>query len=94
MFPRVTSCRVAVAVAHRHQQHRKLFTVRLNIMFSGGEVVVTRDNHEEVYVLLRDVFIAARRELEKSVHRRGGGGRLHAERQTEQSLLTLETNNE
>jgi len=76
--PRLTSCRVVVAAPHHHHQHRKLFTVRLNIMLPGGEVVVTRDNHEDVYVLLRDAFVAARRELEKSVHHPENGAGLHA----------------
>ena len=76
--PRLTSCRVVVAAPHNHQQHRKLYTVRLNIMLPGGEVVVTRDNHEDVYVLLRDAFVAARRELEKSVRHQASGAGLHA----------------
>ena len=59
--PRLAACRVAVTVPHRREQYRRLFTVRLNIMFPHGEVVVTRDNHEDVNVLLRDAFVAVRR---------------------------------
>ncbi len=70
--PWLTACRVVVTAPHRHQQHRRLFTVRLNIMFPGGEVVVTRDNHEDVNVLLRDAFVAVRRELEKYSRRNNG----------------------
>lgn len=73
LCPRLTSCRVVVAAPHHHQQHRRQFTVRLNIMVPGGEVVVTRNNHEDVYVILRDAFVAARRELQKSMHRLDGG---------------------
>jgi ribosomal subunit interface protein len=78
--PRLTSCRVVVAAPHHHQQHRRQFTVRLNIMLPGGEVVVTRNNHEDVYVILRDAFVAARRELQKSMHRLDGGAKLHRQR--------------
>lgn len=77
--PRLTSCRVVVAAPHHHQLHRKQFTVRLNILFPGGEVVVTRNNHEDVYVILRDAFVAARRELEKATHRHDGELRLRHE---------------
>ena len=69
--PRLTACRVVVTAPHRHQQHRRLFTVRLNITFPGGEVVVTRDNHEDVNVLLRDAFVAVRRELDRCALRNG-----------------------
>ena len=69
MFPRMTACRVTISAPHHHQLHRRLFTVRLNIVIPGGEVVVTRNNHEDVYVVLRDAFLTARRELEGQVHR-------------------------
>ena len=77
MFPRLTSCRVTAAAPHHHEQRRRLFTLRVNIMFPGGEVVVTRGEHEDVYVLLRDAFIAVRRELEKSIGRREGDTEPH-----------------
>jgi putative sigma-54 modulation protein len=73
--PRLTACRVVVTASHRREQHRRLFTVRLNIMFPGGEVVVTRDNHEDVNVLLRDAFVAVRRELEEYARRHNGAVR-------------------
>jgi ribosome-associated translation inhibitor RaiA len=74
MFPRLTACRVVISAPHHHQPHRRLFTVRLNIAIPGSEVVVTRNNHEDVYVLLRDAFLAARRELESVARRRHDRG--------------------
>ena len=69
--PRLSACRVAVTVPYPNQQNRKLFTVRLKIMFPGGEVVVTRDHHEDINVLLRDAFVAVRRELGRCSSRNG-----------------------
>ena len=69
--PRLTACRVAVTAPYPNQQNRRRFTVRLNIMFPGGEVVVTRDHHEDVNVLLRDAFVTVRRELDRCVWRNG-----------------------
>jgi ribosome-associated translation inhibitor RaiA len=69
LFPRLMATRVVVSAPHHHQLRRRLFTVRLNILIPGGEVVVTRNNHEDVYVVLRDAFLAARRELEAHAHR-------------------------
>ena len=80
IHPRLIACRVVVSAPHCHQQRRRLFTVRLNVMLPGGEVVVTRNNHEDVYVVLRDAFVAARRELEKVTRHEGGGAKLHESR--------------
>lgn len=79
LFPRVTACRVVISAPHHHQQRRQ-FSVRLNITLPGNEVVVTRDDHEDVYVLLRDAFLAARRELETVTRRHDRDGVTHAER--------------
>ena len=40
------------------------FNVRVDIGVPGSEIVVNRDQHEDVYVALRDAFDAARRQLE------------------------------
>ncbi|MBI2226404.1 MAG: HPF/RaiA family ribosome-associated protein [Betaproteobacteria bacterium] len=69
--PRLAACRVAVTAPYPNQQNRRLFTVRLNIMFPGGEVVVTRDHHEDINVLLRDAFVTVRRELDRCSLRNG-----------------------
>ena len=77
MFPRLTGCHVIVSEPHRHQQHPRLFAVTVNIAFPGGEVVVARDDREDVYVSLRDAFAAAERDLEKSLGRRHARGEPH-----------------
>ncbi len=73
-FPRLTSCRVVVSAPHHHHQQGEMFAVRLNAAFPGGEAVVGHHQHEDVYVALRDAFVAARRELEKSLQRFKGAG--------------------
>jgi ribosomal subunit interface protein len=69
-YPRLTACHVVVSEPHRHQQRHRLLTFTMKIAYPGGEVVVTRDDNEDVYVLLRDAFAAAERELEKSLGQR------------------------
>jgi ribosomal subunit interface protein len=93
-YPRLTACRVIVSEPHHHQQRRRLFTVRLNIAFPGGEVVVTRDNSEDIYVLLRDAFAAAERELEKSTGRRNGRAEPHHDLHPERPAIALESDHE
>jgi ribosomal subunit interface protein len=63
-FEPIMSCRVVVELPHQHKNQGKLFNVRLDIGVPGSEIVVNRDEHEDVYVALRDAFDAARRQLE------------------------------
>ena len=77
LYPRLTGCHVVVSEPHRHQQRHRLLAVGITIGFPGGEVAVTRDDNEDVYVLLRDAFDAAGRELEKATGRRKGRAAPH-----------------
>ncbi len=67
---RITSCRVVVDSPHRHQHQGKVFNVKVQLALPGEDVVVDmerpqRDGHEDVYVVLRDAFDAAKRQLQQ-----------------------------
>ncbi len=67
---RIQSCRVVVDSPHRHHHQGKVFNVKVQLSLPGGDVVVDmerpdRDGHEDVYVVLRDAFDAARRQLQQ-----------------------------
>jgi ribosome-associated translation inhibitor RaiA len=76
-FPRLTGCHIVVSEPHRHRQNPRSFAISLKIAFPGGEVVVTRDDRHDVYVLVRDAFAAAERDLEKALGRRAARGEPH-----------------
>ena len=66
---RIQGCKVVVDSPHRHQHQGKVFNVKVQLALPGGDVVVDmerpdRDGHEDVYVVLRDAFDAARRQLQ------------------------------
>lgn len=66
---RILGCRVVVDSPHRHQHQGKVFNVKVQLTMPGEDVVVDmerpdRDGHEDVYVVLRDAFDAARRQLQ------------------------------
>jgi len=63
-FDPIMSCRVVVEMPHQHKHQGKSFNVRIDIGVPGSEIVVNRDNHEDIYVALRDGFDAARRQLQ------------------------------
>lgn len=73
VHPRLTTIRATVAAPHHHHRQGNLYTVKLDVTFPGGEILVNRDHAEDVYVALRDAFLAARRQLVASA-RRGQGG--------------------
>ncbi len=67
-YDRIISCRVVVQAPHLHHHQGKLFSVRIDVTVPHGELVVSRDHHddhshEDVYVALRDSFNAAERQI-------------------------------
>lgn len=82
---RITGCHVVIAQPHRHHREGRLYSVRVDLVVPGGEIVVNRDHHldhahEDVYVAVRDAFLAARRRLEDHVRRMRGVEKAHAPR--------------
>jgi cold shock CspA family protein len=76
---------VVIAQPHRHHRQGRLYSVRVDLVVPGGEIVVNREHprdhaHEDVFVALRDAFRAAERRLEDHVRRLRGGEKTHAER--------------
>ena len=67
---RIQNCRVVVDSPHRHHHQGKVFNVKVQLALPGEDVVVDmerpdRMGHEDVYVVLRDAFDAARRQLQQ-----------------------------
>ncbi|MFM9059707.1 MAG: cold shock domain-containing protein [Planctomycetaceae bacterium] len=82
---RITGCHVVIAQPHRHHREGRLYSVRVDLVVPGGEIVVNRDQHldhahEDVFVALRDAFNAARRRLEDHVRHLRGVGKVHRPR--------------
>lgn len=80
---RITSCRVVVSAPHRHHHQGNLYTIRVHMMLPGGaEVTVDRNPsakhaHEDPYVVVRDAFMAARRQLQDRARKQQGKVKIH-----------------
>jgi ribosome-associated translation inhibitor RaiA len=77
VFDRIVSCHVSIGAPHQHQRQGHLFEVHVDISVPGAYLVVDRspvedESHADVHVAVRDAFRAAKRQLEKYVHRRHG----------------------
>ncbi|MBI5164946.1 MAG: ribosome-associated translation inhibitor RaiA [Magnetospirillum sp.] len=71
IYPRLTSCRVAVEAPHRQHRKGNLWEVRIELGVPGGVLAVSREPHHprenyaspDVYTAMRDAFDAAERRL-------------------------------
>jgi cold shock CspA family protein len=82
VWDRITGCHVVISQPHRHHHRGRLYSVRVDLVVPGAEIVVTRDEHldhahEDVFVALRDAFLAARRRLDAHVRRLRGCEKTH-----------------
>ena len=62
-YNKIIACRVMVETPHRHKNHGIHYNVSIDISVPGGDVVVKKEHHEDVYVAIRDAFDSARRQL-------------------------------
>ena len=84
-YDRITGCHVVIAQPHRHHREGRLYSVRVDLVVPGSEIVVNRNHpadhaHEDVYVALRDSFDAARRRLEDHARHLRGAVKRHPPR--------------
>jgi ribosomal subunit interface protein len=72
VFDRIMGCRVLVEAPHRHHNKGVLYNVSVDVTVPGNELVVKREQHEDLYVAIRDAFDAARRQLKDYSERKRG----------------------
>ncbi len=75
MYDRITRCEVLIETPHRHHRQGREYHVRVRLTVPGGELVASHDPgpdgaREDVYVALRDAFLAIRRQLEDHLRTR------------------------
>ena len=63
-YDQIMRCRVLVEAPHRRHHKGVLFNTRIDITVPGGEIVIKREPHEDLYVSIGDAFRAARRQVE------------------------------
>lgn len=76
----IMSCRVAVDLLQKHKTQGRPVGVRIDLSLPGHELVVTRVQHEDAYVALRDAFDGMKRQLQDVVRKRQGLVKHHAEK--------------
>jgi cold shock CspA family protein len=83
VYDRITRCEVTIGQPHHRHRKGNAFSVTIRLTVPGGEVVSSHDPgpdgaHEDVYVALRDAFLASRRQLEDHVRKLRRETKVHA----------------
>jgi cold shock CspA family protein/ribosome-associated translation inhibitor RaiA len=78
----IMRCHVIVEPLSHHAHQGSLYDFHIDITLPGEEIAIRRARpadhaHEDPYVALRDVFLAARRKLEDYERRRRGAVKAH-----------------
>ena len=71
----IVGCHVVLSQPHRHPRRGRLWSVRVDVVVPGVDIIVNRSHcrdhaHEDAFVALRDAFDAARRRLKEHVRER------------------------
>jgi ribosome-associated translation inhibitor RaiA len=80
IWDRVTSCRVALELPHRHKRHGKHFLAKIELVVPGKVLTVARDpaeheNSEDAYAAVNEAFATMNRRLIDWQRRRRMGTR-------------------
>lgn len=67
--PHLMRCHVTVGQPHRHRQQGNVFRVRLALHVPGEEIVIDREEHQDVYAAVNEAFDTARQRLEEAASR-------------------------
>lgn len=78
-YPHMMSCRVTVEMPGKHKHQGKDFGIRIDITVPGTEIVVNKEHGEDIYVVLRDAFDAAKRQLEDYARKQRGDVKAHTQ---------------
>jgi ribosomal subunit interface protein len=71
------SCRVALELSAKHKHHGRQFSAHIVLKVRGGEIDVSRQQHEDAHIALRDAFLAAQRQLDEHVRAARGEVKAH-----------------
>lgn len=76
IYDQIMGCRVTVETPHSHQHKGNTFNVKIDLTVPGSEMVIKREENEDLYVAIRDAFDAALRKLkEYSARQKVGKGK-------------------
>jgi cold shock CspA family protein/ribosome-associated translation inhibitor RaiA len=88
-YPRLIRCHVTIEGPGNHHRTGGPYDVHIDLSVPGKELVVTRQTGEDVTLVLRDAFDAARRQLQDFARRQRGDTKSHDGRPPEGTISKL-----
>lgn len=73
----IISCHVVVEQTQRHQNRGRLHNVRINLTLPNKELVVNRNEEEDIYVAIREAFNDMERQVEETTRMIHGEVKTH-----------------
>ncbi|GMQ90842.1 MAG: hypothetical protein BMS9Abin11_0147 [Gammaproteobacteria bacterium] len=82
-YEHISHCKVVVDIPHKHKHKGEAYHITINIGVPQGNIVVSKgtekgSSYEDVYVVIRDAFNAARRCIEDFARKRRGEVKTHS----------------
>lgn len=77
IYDRIIRCRVILEAPVGHHRHGGPFKVRIDVTVPGSELVVNRQEDDDLPIAIRNAFDAMRRRLEDYVHQQRGNVKTH-----------------
>ena len=89
VFPQILSCHISLNVPHRHHHKGMKYSVRIDIILPGEEIIVRRDAAEDLYVALHDACDVAKEQILTYAQRRRREVKFHALREPHYPATSL-----
>jgi cold shock CspA family protein/ribosome-associated translation inhibitor RaiA len=77
IYDRIIRCRVMLEAPVGHHRHGGPFKVRIDVTVPGSELVVNRQEDDDLPIAIRNAFDAMRRRLEDYVRQQRGNVKTH-----------------
>ena len=84
----IISCHVTISCPHRKQNKGRIYHAQVRLHLAGADIVINREPeqdhaHEDIYIAVRDAFLAAKRRVDEYVriqrgHVKAAAGPAHA----------------
>ncbi len=78
-YNHIINCKIVIHIPQKHKHQGKLFSVSIDLSVPGKELVVNRKLDEDVYIAIRNAFLAMKTQLESYVCKRRGDVKVHEE---------------
>ena len=76
-YDRIESCKVVVEEPQKHKHQGKIYNVRIEVNVPGKQLIVNKHPNEDLYVAIRDSFLAMYRQVEDYSQKLRGETKTH-----------------